>query len=1008
MPSVNSSGIIAVSAEYINIIRGQQASITISLHKDYVGNAINIGAITDVVAEYVNTDNQIFKTESKSANTLTYGAANSDQMNQISISLSASETAALPLNDNNINGECWVRFKVTEGISEVVLPILKLGNVYDAGDQIGEIVASRYGVPSTVYSVAGANNTYYANNNPSQGQIIFNAPLPSQVTKFKIALKDDKGVRNKYFENLLEERLDQDGLKSNIFFTNTRNNSEYSVFKLVSYTRLDILNADPLAPNSSDDDDALEVTVQYEANSTTPGEIYQIADGDSFGLFYETFFSREEFDADTGITVTVNELAPVDGLHKIKFTGGLNANLGPGQDEITIALSESATTSGTSGTSGIDGVNGNDGTSGTSGIDGVGGNDGTSGTSGLDGAPGAQGPQGDAGAQGPEGPTGAQGAPGPAGANGIAGADGTSGTSGTSGVDGAAGPVGPAGAPGAPGAEGPAGPAGQDGVIGGDGVDGTSGTSGVDGAQGLPGNAGAPGNDGTSGTSGIDGATGTSGTSGVDGQQGAPGNAGAPGNDGTSGTSGIDGAAGTSGTSGVDGAPGGQGAEGAPGPAGLNGNDGTSGTSGVDGNAGAPGTSGVDGNNGNDGTSGTSGLNGNDGTSGTSGIDGAAGDAGVDGTSGTSGVNGAPGQAGPAGNDGTSGTSGVDGVSNIPGPAGPTGDAGEDGTSGTSGVDGNNGNDGTSGTSGVDGAAGDAGADGTSGTSGADGNDGTSGTSGVDGVSNIPGPEGPAGADGTSGTSGINGSDGVNGNDGTSGTSGVDGAAGDAGADGTSGTSGADGNDGTSGTSGINGSDGANGNDGADGTSGTSGVDGNDGSGVPAGGTEGQALVKASGTDYDVEWGAAVGGGSGTMYLAKVDFDAAEAITTITMQDPPADGTFTTDNVTTGTSAGGNGEKFAEFTFAGETRAPHSIVAFAANMVTDEYKITHLNGGGDDKSYLISNVTMTNTSGNFYEGNIFTGFNGNTIKIDLTKANVDYVRKPFPAREAHVYLLFSF
>ena len=131
MPSVNSQGIIAVVPQYINIIRGQQANFTVSLHKNYVGNAINIGAITEVVAEYVNTNNQIFKTESKSAGTLTYGAANGDTQNQISIALTPSETAALPLEDNNVNGECWVRFKVTEGVSEVVLPILKIGNVYD-------------------------------------------------------------------------------------------------------------------------------------------------------------------------------------------------------------------------------------------------------------------------------------------------------------------------------------------------------------------------------------------------------------------------------------------------------------------------------------------------------------------------------------------------------------------------------------------------------------------------------------------------------------------------------------------------------------------------------------------------------------------------------------------------------------------------------------------------------------------------------------------------------------
>ena len=86
MPSVNSQGIIAVVPQYINIIRGQQANFTVTLHKNYVGNMINIGAITEVVAEYVNTDNQIFKTQSKTAGTLTYGAANGDTQNQISIS----------------------------------------------------------------------------------------------------------------------------------------------------------------------------------------------------------------------------------------------------------------------------------------------------------------------------------------------------------------------------------------------------------------------------------------------------------------------------------------------------------------------------------------------------------------------------------------------------------------------------------------------------------------------------------------------------------------------------------------------------------------------------------------------------------------------------------------------------------------------------------------------------------------------------------------------------------
>lgn len=47
---------------------------------------------------------------------------------------------------------------------------------------------------------------------------------------------------------------------------------------------------------------------------------------------------------------------------------------------------------------------------------------------------------------------------------------------------------------------------------------------------------------------------------------------------------------------------------------------------------------------------------------------------------------------------------------------------------------------------------------------------------------------------------------------------------------------------------------GAAGADGTNGTNGTNGTDGTDGVGVPAGGTAGQALVKASATDYDTAW----------------------------------------------------------------------------------------------------------------------------------------------------------
>ena len=62
---------------------------------------------------------------------------------------------------------------------------------------------------------------------------------------------------------------------------------------------------------------------------------------------------------------------------------------------------------------------------------------------------------------------------------------------------------------------------------------------------------------------------------------------------------------------------------------------------------------------------------------------------------------------------------------------------------------------------------------------------------------------------------------------------------------------------GPQGPTGATGATGAAGADGADGTNGTNGADGADGAdgvGVGAGGTTGQVLAKASGTDYDTEW----------------------------------------------------------------------------------------------------------------------------------------------------------
>lgn len=66
-------------------------------------------------------------------------------------------------------------------------------------------------------------------------------------------------------------------------------------------------------------------------------------------------------------------------------------------------------------------------------------------------------------------------------------------------------------------------------------------------------------------------------------------------------------------------------------------------------------------------------------------------------------------------------------------------------------------------------------------------------------------------------------------------------------------------------------------------------MDGANGVGVPPGGTAGQVLAKASGTNYDTEWVAQSGGGGGAALLAYVTRTAASGQSYQTTSTSPVD-----------------------------------------------------------------------------------------------------------------------
>ena len=93
MPSVISNNFILQIPELVLVNRGVQSLITVSLHRDFLGNLVDIVNLNDVTVKVINNVGTTVKIFKKSDSTLTYGSGSTK--GRLILSLSSTETKNL-------------------------------------------------------------------------------------------------------------------------------------------------------------------------------------------------------------------------------------------------------------------------------------------------------------------------------------------------------------------------------------------------------------------------------------------------------------------------------------------------------------------------------------------------------------------------------------------------------------------------------------------------------------------------------------------------------------------------------------------------------------------------------------------------------------------------------------------------------------------------------------------------------------------------------------------------
>jgi len=284
MAYVAKDDIILYSESEYNFIQGGNQAYTLTLYKDFIGNALNLNEPTSFHVAVYSDDVKYLQ---YSYPHYTGVSANLDvdlTGNTGNISFTIDPTQSGSIAAGNLFVEVTVIYENFYPRSKsYVFPRLLIGEAIQdpnnntgggTGDNGGGTGDNGGGTGDNGGSStnATANGIFTIENidgsNPSApGFAAVNSDAPGQVSSIIFRNLNTDGIRLTSLENFLTKRITNDGINGIMTIIDVDPTNMYAIYKIESWERIDIT----AGGGDAEDSDGIKINISLEANSTGPG-----------------------------------------------------------------------------------------------------------------------------------------------------------------------------------------------------------------------------------------------------------------------------------------------------------------------------------------------------------------------------------------------------------------------------------------------------------------------------------------------------------------------------------------------------------------------------------------------------------------------------------------------------------------------------------------------------------------------------------------------------------------